>query len=188
MLLAIDVSFGFCRVLGYFQLFLVYLKIIMWILNKIYVIWTFCCTEYNEFMKAYQWFYWTANLQLWEKSQPVSGPQTMFMLTFNFATVCGLFEWKWNCRFLLFVYNCCRWWSNYQERNVVISFTGLNPPLFLTCPKLGHEFPTPYVVFCFYFLFLAVIWYQLAVSYFYRYTLFNSTFLGLYRGPRVSMS
>jgi len=26
-------------------------------LYKVYVIWTFCCTE-KAFMKVYQWFYW----------------------------------------------------------------------------------------------------------------------------------
>jgi len=28
----------------------------------------------------------------------------MFMLSFIFVIICGLFEWKRNCRFLSFVY------------------------------------------------------------------------------------
>ena len=40
-------------------------------LYKVYVIWTFCCTGNKAFMKVYQWFYWTSNLQFWEKSQAI---------------------------------------------------------------------------------------------------------------------
>jgi len=40
-------------------------------LYNVYVIWTFCCTGNNAFMKDYQWFYWTSNPQFWEKTQPV---------------------------------------------------------------------------------------------------------------------
>ena len=32
-------------------------------LYNVYVIWTFCCTGNNAFMKDYQWFYWTSNPQ-----------------------------------------------------------------------------------------------------------------------------
>ena len=40
-------------------------------LYKVYVFWTFYCTGNKTFMKVYQWFYWTSNPQLPERSQPV---------------------------------------------------------------------------------------------------------------------
>jgi hypothetical protein len=56
------------------------------------------------------------------------------------------------CRFSIscsFMY--CRWRSNYQEEVVVIPITGVTPPRFCSCLKLGHGFPTSNLMIFFIF-------------------------------------
>jgi hypothetical protein len=43
-------------------------------------------------------------------------------------------------RYLLCLYMYCRWRSTYQEGRVGIPITGLTPPPFCACPKLGPGF------------------------------------------------
>ena len=50
--------------------------------------------------------------------------------------------------FFICLYRFCRWRSNYQEEGVEIPLTGLNPPHFCACPKLGLGFRTPYIILC----------------------------------------
>ena len=78
-------------------------------------------------------------------------PLSIFLLSFIFLIVCGLFEWKLICaNFLSFVYMYmyCRWvWvSSCQEGSVDIQLNGLMPSHFCTCPKSRPRFPTSYVV------------------------------------------
>jgi len=54
------------------------------------------------------------------------------------------------CRFFYRLFIClCSWRSKYQE-GVGIPLTGLTLPHFCACPKSGPEFPTSYVMVCFY--------------------------------------
>jgi len=43
----------------------------------------------------------------------------------------------------------CRWRSSYPEGRVGFPLTGLTPPYFYACPKLGHGFPTAHVMIFF---------------------------------------
>ena len=61
---------------------------------------------------------------------------SMFMLSFIFVIVCGLFKWNL-CRFsIIYLYNC-HWRSNYQEGRIWISLTGFTLPHFCARPKKG---------------------------------------------------
>ena len=71
---------------------------------------------------------------------------SMFLLSFIFVIVCGLFEWKWRFFFIVCLYAYCRWRSSCREGSVVIILTDLNQPHICACPKPGPGFPTLYVM------------------------------------------
>jgi len=62
----------------------------------------------------------------------------MFMLSFIFVIVCGLFEWKLICVGFIF-----RLFINVLP--LEIPLTGLTPPHVYACLKAGPEFPTLYL-------------------------------------------
>ena len=61
----------------------------------------------------------------------------IYMLSFTFVMVCGIFEWKWIWSvffYCLFVF-WCRWRSHYHEK-FGISWTVLTPPHVCDCKVL----------------------------------------------------
>jgi hypothetical protein len=73
---------------------------------------------------------------------------TMFILSFIFVIVCGLFSGREYFRFvLLFVYICITIGNPFISDGVVgIPLFGLTPPHICVCPKQGPGFPTVCVV------------------------------------------
>ena len=61
---------------------------------------------------------------------------SIFMLSFIFVIVCGLFKWNLCRFFIIYLYNC-HWRSNYQEGRIWISLTGFTLPHLCACPKKG---------------------------------------------------
>ena len=73
---------------------------------------------------------------------------SMFMLSFIFVIVCGIFSERESFRFvLLFLYICITIGNPVIRNGVVgIPLFGLTPPHICVCPKQGHGFPAAYVV------------------------------------------
>ena len=68
---------------------------------------------------------------------------SMFMLSFIFVIVCGLFEWERICAGFLFIvclYYYCSGKSNYQDGRVGIPLNGLTRHIFLSVPSQDLDF------------------------------------------------
>ena len=67
----------------------------------------------------------------------------IFMLSFTFVVVSGLFEWKRiyaRFFFIVSLYMYCCWRSSYLKGRAWIPLTGLTPPNVCACPSLDLEF------------------------------------------------
>ena len=86
---------------------------------------------------------------------------SMFMLSFNFVVVCGLFEWKWICA----CFFCCLFISvlllQIQLSRGLGSIDQFSSAILSYHHKPKPWFPTPYVVV----VFLFVQWFKVIVCY-----------------------
>ena len=71
-------------------------------------------------MKVYQWFYWTSDLQFWEKSQPVPGHQSSLVLPciislggpgIDYIGICAVLLYLKLYLFFFKVTRSCRYWG-----------------------------------------------------------------------------